>query len=186
MAISKIQEFVNVILEILSPMSNVNVIKNKGHIVLYKDGVMFGKIIEQSVLLLSNNNKFIEVKNELISRILRPKNQLDQSDCDAFLFRATKSWWLAKNKIWTISATKGFLENIYYIQLNRISQISVSYIAFTRIPMVQLSDFMGFRGHLCIRFRYGLVTRSPLLKVALSVGFNILVSLHIATQATRF
>jgi hypothetical protein len=36
------KEFVNVILEILSPMSNVNVIKNKGHIVLYKDGAMFG------------------------------------------------------------------------------------------------------------------------------------------------
>jgi len=28
------------------------------------------------------------------------------------LFKATKSWWLAKNKIWTISAKKGFLENI--------------------------------------------------------------------------
>ena len=54
MAISKIQEFVNVILEILSPMSNVNVIKNKGHIVLYKDGVMFGKIIEQSVLFFAD------------------------------------------------------------------------------------------------------------------------------------
>ena len=106
------EEFVAKILEVLSPMPDIIAIKSKGHIVLYKDGVMFGKIIEQNVLLLSNNNKFIEVKNELISRILRPKNQLDQSDCDAFLFKATKSWWLAKSKIWTISATKGFLENI--------------------------------------------------------------------------
>jgi hypothetical protein len=108
-----IQEFVaKKILEILSPMPDVTPIKSKDHIVLYKNGVMFGKIIEQIVLLLSNGNKFIEVESELIARILRPKNQLDQSDCDAFLFKATKSWWLAKSKIWTISATKGFLENI--------------------------------------------------------------------------
>ena len=106
------EEFVSKILEVLSPMPDVTAIKSKGHIVLYKDGVMFGKIIEQNVLLLSNGNKFIEVESELIARILRPKNQLDQSDCDAFLFKATKSWWLAKSKIWTISATKGFLENI--------------------------------------------------------------------------
>ena len=108
----KQEEFVVKILEALLPMPDVNAIKSKGHIVLYKEGVMFGKIIEQSVLLLSNGNKFVEVESELIARILRPKNQLDQSDCDAFLFRATKSWWLAKSKIWTISATKGFLENI--------------------------------------------------------------------------
>ena len=107
-----IQEFVANILEVLSPMPDITAIKSKGHIVLYKDGVMFGKIIEQIVLLLSNGNKFIEVESELIARILRPKNQLDQSDCDAFLFKATKSWWLAKSKIWTISVTKGFLENI--------------------------------------------------------------------------
>ena len=108
----KQEEFVAKILEALLSMPDVNSIKSKGHIVLYKEGVMFGKIIEQSVLLLSNGNKFVEVESELIARILRPKNQLDQSDCDAFLFRATKSWWLAKSKIWTISATKGFLENI--------------------------------------------------------------------------
>ncbi|BBB57743.1 hypothetical protein MPCS_01821 (plasmid) [Candidatus Megaera polyxenophila] len=106
------EEFIAKILEVLSPMPDVTAIKSKGHIVLYKDGVMFGKIIEQNVLLLSNGNKFVEVESELIVRILRPKTQLDQSDCDAFLFKATKSWWLAKSKIWTISATKGFLENI--------------------------------------------------------------------------
>ena len=108
----KQKEFVIKILEVLSPMPDVSAIKAKGHIALYKEGVMFGKIIEQSVLLLSNGNKFIEVESELIARILRPKNQLDQSNCDAFLLKATKSWWLAKSKIWTISATKGFLENI--------------------------------------------------------------------------
>jgi len=108
----KQEEFVVKILEVLSPMPDVIAIKSKGHIVLYKDGVMFGKIVEQSVLLLSNNNKFIKVDTELITRFFIPKNKINQSDCDSFLFKATKSWWLAKSKIWTISATKGFLENI--------------------------------------------------------------------------
>ena len=51
-----IQEFVAKILEVLSPMPDVTAIKSKGHIVLYKEGVMFSKIIEQSVLLLSNDS----------------------------------------------------------------------------------------------------------------------------------
>lgn len=106
------EEFVAKILEVLSPMPDVSAIKDKGYIALYKGGVMFGKIVEQSVLLLSNGNKFVEVDTELVTRLLRPKTQLDQSDCDAFLFKATKSWWLAKSKIWTISTTKGFLENV--------------------------------------------------------------------------
>ena len=108
----KQEEFVVKILEVLSPMPDVIAIKSKGHIVLYKDGVMFGKIVEQSVLLLSNNNKFIKVDTELITRLFIPKNKINQSDCDSFLFKATKSWWLAKSKIWTISATKEFLKNI--------------------------------------------------------------------------
>ena len=62
------EEFVSKILEVLSPMPDVTAIKSKGHIVLYKEGVMFSKIIEQSVLLLSNDNKFIEVDTELINR----------------------------------------------------------------------------------------------------------------------
>ena len=106
------EEFVNTILDILSPISNITTAKSQGFVGLYKDNVIFGKIIEQSVLLLSKSNKFIEVETELITRLIRPKNEIDQSDYDAFLFKATKSWWLAKNKIWTISAKKGFLENI--------------------------------------------------------------------------
>ena len=106
------EEFVAKILEILSPMPDVTAIKSKGHIVLYKDGVMFGKIIEQSVLLLSKSNKFIEVETELITRLIRPKNEIDQSDLDTFLFEANKAWWLAKGKTITISNIKGFLTKI--------------------------------------------------------------------------
>jgi hypothetical protein len=47
------EEFVAKILEVLSPMPDVSAIKAKGHIVLYKGGVMFGKIIKQNVLLLT-------------------------------------------------------------------------------------------------------------------------------------
>ena len=73
---------------------------------------MFGKIISQSVLLLTKNNKFIEVENELITRLLRPKNEIDQSDLDTFLFEANKAWWLAKGKTITISNIKEFLTKI--------------------------------------------------------------------------
>jgi hypothetical protein len=52
---------------------------------------MFGKIISQSVLFLSDDNKFIEVETELITRLLRPKNKIDQSDLDIFLFEANKA-----------------------------------------------------------------------------------------------
>jgi hypothetical protein len=106
------KEFVAKIFEILSPMPDVTAVKNKGYIVLYKEGVMFGKIIEQSVYLLNNGNKFIEVENELITRLLRPKNEIDQSDLDTFLFKANKAWWLAKGKTITISNIKGFLTKI--------------------------------------------------------------------------
>ena len=106
------EEFVNQILDILSPMPNVTAVKNKGYIVLYKEGVMFGKIIEQSVYLLSNGNKFIEVETELITRLLRPKNQLNQYDLDTFLFEVTKAWWLAKGRTITISNIKEILIKI--------------------------------------------------------------------------
>jgi hypothetical protein len=105
------EEFVNKILDILSSISNVSAIKDKRYIALYKDGVMFGKIIEQSVYLLNNGNKFIEVKNELITRLLS-KNKIDQCDIDVFLFEATKAWWLAKGKTITISNIKEVLSKI--------------------------------------------------------------------------
>lgn len=105
------EKFVNKILDILSPMPNVSAIKDKRYIALYKDGVMFGKIVEQSVYLLNNGNKFIKVKNELITRLLS-KNKIDQCDIDVFLFEATKAWWLAKGKTTTISNIKEVLSKI--------------------------------------------------------------------------
>jgi len=56
--------------------------------------------------LLSNDNKFIEVKTELITRLFRPKNKIDQSDLDTFLFEVNKAWWLAKGKTITIANIK--------------------------------------------------------------------------------
>jgi hypothetical protein len=41
-------------LDMLLPMPNVTAIKNKDPIILYKDGAMFGKILVQSVLFLSD------------------------------------------------------------------------------------------------------------------------------------
>jgi hypothetical protein len=43
------------------------------------------------------------MESKLISRLLGPKNQLDQSDFDTFLFEASKAWWLAKGKTINIS-----------------------------------------------------------------------------------
>ena len=56
--------------------------------------------------MLSNDNKFIEVKTEIITRLFRPKNKIDQSDLDTFLFEVNKAWWLAKGKTITISNIK--------------------------------------------------------------------------------
>ena len=56
--------------------------------------------------MLSNDNKFIEVKTELITRLFRPKNKIDQSDLDTFLFEINKAQWLTKGKTITISNIK--------------------------------------------------------------------------------
>ena len=52
--------------------------------------------------MLSNDNKFIEVKTELITRLFRPKNKIDQSDLDTFLFEVNKAQWLTKGETITI------------------------------------------------------------------------------------
>ena len=106
------EEFVNTILDILSPISNITTAKSQGFVGLYKDNVIFGRIIEQSVYLLSNGKKFIEVETELITRLLRPKNQLNQYDLDTFLFEVTKAWWLAKGRTITILNIKEILTKI--------------------------------------------------------------------------
>ena len=106
------EEFVNTILDILSPISNITTAKSQRFVGLYKDNVIFGRIIEQSVYLLSNGKKFIEVETELITRLLRPKNQLNQYDLNTFLFEVTKAWWLAKGKTITISNIREILTKI--------------------------------------------------------------------------
>ena len=70
------EKFVNTILEVLSPMPDVTAI---------------------------NDNKFIEVKTELITRLFRPKNKIDQSDLDT---------WLTKGKTITISNIRIFSTKI--------------------------------------------------------------------------
>ena len=62
--------------------------------------------------MLSNGKKFIEVETELITRLLRPKNQLNQYELDTFLFEVTKAWWLAKGRTITISNIKEILTKI--------------------------------------------------------------------------
>ena len=106
------EEFVNTILDILSPISNITTAKSQRFVGLYKDNIIFGRIIEQSVYLLSNGKKFIEVETELITRLLRPKNQLNQYDLNTFLFEVTKAWWLAKGRTITISNIREILTKI--------------------------------------------------------------------------
>ncbi|MBM3466687.1 MAG: hypothetical protein FJX70_02460 [Alphaproteobacteria bacterium] len=57
------------------------------------------------------------MESELIARLLKPKNQLDQLDLDAFLFEAHKAWWLAKGKTINISNIRKVLRKIWYIQI---------------------------------------------------------------------
>ena len=52
--------------------------------------------------MLRNDKKFIEVKTELITRLFRPKNKIDQSDLDTFLFEVNKAQWLTKGETITI------------------------------------------------------------------------------------
>ena len=66
----------------------------------------------------------------------------------------------------------------------RISQIATVHAAFA-LPMRARLLGMRFRGHLCVHFRYGPMTRSPSLKMALSIDFRVSVSLRSAIQATR-
>ena len=52
------------------------------------------------------------MESELIARLLKPKNQLDQLDLDAFLFEANKAWWLDKGKTINISNMRKVLRKI--------------------------------------------------------------------------
>ena len=79
-------------------MPDVTAVKNKGYIVLYKEGVMFGKISNNKIFLLNYANEFAEVEDLLITRLLKPKLKIEKADCDRFLFEVTKAWWFALGK----------------------------------------------------------------------------------------
>jgi TfoX/Sxy family transcriptional regulator of competence genes len=89
-------EFTKTILDILSPIGGISANKNKEYVGLYKDGTMFGKISEKKVLLLKHTNRFAEVENTLITRLL--KSEKNPVDVDIFLQEVTKAWWLAHDK----------------------------------------------------------------------------------------
>ena len=62
-------EFIKIILNILSPISEISTNANDKYIGLYKSSIMFGKILENKVFLLNYAYKFTEVKNSLITRL---------------------------------------------------------------------------------------------------------------------
>jgi len=55
---------------------------------------------------------------------------------------------------------------------NRISQPATSHAAFVLRERTRPPELSTSRGHLCVHFRYGPVTRSPPWKMALSMGFR--------------
>lgn len=75
-------EFTKTILNILSPISEISTNANDKYIGLYKSSVMFGKIIGQKVFLLNYADKFAEVENSLITRLLKPELEIDKADLD--------------------------------------------------------------------------------------------------------
>jgi hypothetical protein len=66
----------------------------------------------------------------------------------------------------------------------RVSQVASVHAAFALPARARLLG-QRFRGHFCVHFRYGPMTRSPSLQMALSINSRGLVSLRSAIQATR-
>ena len=78
----------------------------------------------------SQINKFIEIENELITRLLRPKNEINQSDLDMFLFETNQAWWLAKGK--TINISKKIkLQNL--LQKIILKFIKINYFVIIKL-----------------------------------------------------
>jgi hypothetical protein len=66
---------------------------------------------------------------------------------------------------------------------HRVGQIAMVHAAFAPTVAGSAPGNIHFRGHLCVRFRYGLMTRIP-PKEGSSIGFKVSISLHFAIQAT--
>jgi len=66
----------------------------------------------------------------------------------------------------------------------RVSQVATVHAAFV-LPVRARLLGLRFRGHFCVHFRYGPMTRSPSLQMALSINSRVSVSLRSAIQATR-
>jgi len=64
-----------------------------------------------------------------------------------------------------------------------LDQISIVHIAFAPSRRARLQG-ERFRGHLCVYFRYGPMTRSPPIRMALSIDFPDSVSFLLTIQAT--
>jgi hypothetical protein len=79
-------KFVETILDILSSISDISTDTTKEYIGLYKGRIMFGKIMDQKIFLLNHVYIFTEVENTLITRLLKPKLEIDTADLDIFYF----------------------------------------------------------------------------------------------------
>jgi hypothetical protein len=76
------------IAEILLPMSEVIVKKDReGRVSIFKEGIKFGMIQNESLHLLDSNGEYQKVKREIFS------------DADSLLQEATRSFWQACGKL---------------------------------------------------------------------------------------
>ena len=71
---------------LLKPMGKVNYLIKDGFIELKKDQNVFGKIINNKIYLLNDNQSFDQIENSIL------KSE------DGFLKKATKSYWIASGK----------------------------------------------------------------------------------------
>ena len=75
---------------LLKPMGTVSYLIKSGFIELKKDQSVFGKIINNKIYLLNDDQLFDQIDNS----ILKPE--------DEFLKKATRSCWIASSKVISI------------------------------------------------------------------------------------
>ena len=83
------------------------------NILVYTKVVLcLARYLENKVFLLNYTNKFAEVENSLITRLLKPELEIDKADLDMFLLEVTKAWWFALGKKINILNMNEILKNI--------------------------------------------------------------------------